>query len=668
MSQLDSGVAAVQHCADRDDSQSLAGVWVGAPAYSSGGWRAVFATDSGHRILLLGKGPAPIPGARARQLVRPLATGDGQRAWLLRSRLCGMARVHRVLELDDSAAPSPAQAPQVALAQAPQVALAKLRLRLSERLRQLTGDTDAGAVLRAVTLGEGSGVRRELWQQFQATGTVHLLVISGLHLGLVALVGGLLAGWCLRWLAPALLLVRPLQDWRWLAAWLSGFAYACLAGFAVSAQRALVMLALALLLLLSRKRTASPLLSLLLALALLLTWDPLAALAPGLWLSFAGVAILLLYGASAATEKAQGAQVGGWTSLSALLALLAVAGRRLRLFASVQIAISVALAAPLLLSAIAPSPLSLPANLLAVPLLGMGTVPLGLAGLLLLPAPALAVWPLELATLAAALALSWIEVLATTGRALAQSLGWAQPVPVWPIVLLASLAALLLLAPPGFPMRRLWPVLLLCLPLSAFWAGRGDAVLAADAGLELHLHSRGRDFAGELHFAGRRLHIRSDWRGLTFATDDRQRYGCFAVRWQVAELSLQDPQQRRCLPVAGDRRRAEPIAHRAPVESCGGGQLSPVQGRWLGTRTVSAVASSAAAQLRPVGALAPRSRVAVGAGRPARLGALWLVWCGGATDSGVGVALSHSCDGKKIGHSCDTKKVGHSCDGKKIGH
>ena len=528
MSQLDSGVAAVQHCADRDDSQPLAGVWVGAPAYSSGGWRAVFAADSGHRILLLGKGPAPIPGAQARQLVRTLATGDGQRAWLLRSRLCGMARVHRVLELDAGAAPSLAQAPQVALAQAPQVvlaqapqvALAKLRLRLSERLRQLTGDTDAGAVLRAVTLGEGSGVRRELWQQFQATGTVHLLVISGLHLGLVALVGGLLAGWCLRWLAPALLLVRPLQDWRWLAAWLSGFTYACLAGFAVSAQRALVMLALALLLLLSRQRTASPLLSLLLALALLLTWDPLAVLAPGLWLSFAGVAILLLYGASASassTDRAQGAQVGGWASLSALLSLLAVAGRRLRLFAGVQIAISVALAAPLLLSAIAPSPLSLPANLLAVPLLGMGTVPLGLAGLLLLPVPALAAWPLELATLAAALALSWIEVLATAGRALAQSLGWAQPVPVWPTVLLASLAALLLLAPPGFPMRRLWPVLLLCLPLSAFWTGRGDAVLVADAGLELHLHSRGRDFAGELHFAGRRLHIRSDWRGLTFA-------------------------------------------------------------------------------------------------------------------------------------------------------
>lgn len=42
------------------------------------------------------------------------------------------------------------------------------------------------AALVALVLGDGAGLAREDWQALQATGTVHLLVISGQHIGLVA--------------------------------------------------------------------------------------------------------------------------------------------------------------------------------------------------------------------------------------------------------------------------------------------------------------------------------------------------------------------------------------------------------------------------------------------------------------------------------------------------
>ena len=63
----------------------------------------------------------------------------------------------------------------------------------------------AGA-LAALVLGDGSGLSREDWQILQDTGTVHLLVISGQHIDLLAAVMYLLVAglarfglWPLRW-------------------------------------------------------------------------------------------------------------------------------------------------------------------------------------------------------------------------------------------------------------------------------------------------------------------------------------------------------------------------------------------------------------------------------------------------------------------------------------
>ena len=99
--------------------------------------------------------------------------------------------------------------------------------------------------LAALVMGDGSGLDREDWKLLQTTGTVHLLVISGQHIGLFAgLLYGLIALLARYGIWP--------RGWPWLP-WACGMAfvgavsYGLLAGFEVPVQRACVMLGLVLL-------------------------------------------------------------------------------------------------------------------------------------------------------------------------------------------------------------------------------------------------------------------------------------------------------------------------------------------------------------------------------------------------------------------------------------
>ena len=156
------------------------------------------------------------------------------------------------------------------------------------------------AALVALVLGDGAGMAREDWQTLQATGTVHLLVISGQHIGLVAgLLYGLVAGLA-RWgLWPARL---PWLPWACGLAMAAALAYGWLAGGGVPVQRACLMLAVVLLWRL-RFRHLGAFFPLLLALVAVLVFEPLAALLPGFWLSFAAVATLIY---------CFSARLGGW--------------------------------------------------------------------------------------------------------------------------------------------------------------------------------------------------------------------------------------------------------------------------------------------------------------------------------------------------------------------
>ncbi|WP_348748198.1 DNA internalization-related competence protein ComEC/Rec2 [Pseudomonas rhodesiae] len=311
--------------------------------------------------------------------------------------------------------------------------LAPARNAWRDGLRQRLLAVDAQgreAGLAALVLGDGSGLSAADWQVLQDTGTVHLLVISGQHIGLLAgLIYGLVAGLARHGVWP--------RGWPWLP-WACGLAFAAalgyglLAGFGVPVQRACVMVGLVLLWRL-RFRHLGVWWPLLLAFNGVLILEPLASLQAGFWLSFVAVAVLIL---------AFSGRLGPWSPW--------------QVWTRPQCMIAIGLF-PVLLVLGLPISLSAPlANLVAVPWISLVVLPMALLGTVLLALPFVGE------------GLLWLAGGALQG--LFVGLGWlAGHVPAWvpkhvPLAawLVSLLGAVLLLLPKGVPLRVLgWPMLLL---------------------------------------------------------------------------------------------------------------------------------------------------------------------------------------------------------------
>ncbi|QIE23325.1 Competence protein [Caballeronia sp. SBC1] len=182
------------------------------------------------------------------------------------------------------------------------------RARLRERvLTALDGAAHRGIVV-ALATGAQDVVSEADWTLLRATGTSHLVAISGLHIGFVAGLAALLSGglWRrLRWHGlPAPLIVSAQKAAAAGAAVFAAF-YAALAGFNVPAQRSMWMLCFVALAVLSGRRPASSLV-LAWALALVLLVDPWAVTAAGFWLSFCAVAAILFAIASRGRQASVG--------------------------------------------------------------------------------------------------------------------------------------------------------------------------------------------------------------------------------------------------------------------------------------------------------------------------------------------------------------------------
>ena len=311
--------------------------------------------------------------------------------------------------------------------------LAEARWAWRDGIRQRLLATDAqgrAGALAALVLGDGAGLGREDWQVLQDTGTVHLLVISGQHIGLLAgVVYLLIAGLARYGLWPSRL---PWLPWACGLAFAAAIGYGLLAGFEVPVRRACLMIGLVLLWRL-RFRHLGAWWPLLLALNGVLLLDPLASLQPGFWLSFAAVAVLIF---------TFGGRLGPW--------------RWWQTWTRAQWLIAIGLG-PLLLVLGLPISVSGPlVNLLAVPWISLVVLPPALLGTLLLPVPYVGEGLLWLAgglidglfrglTLMAGQIPAWVPT--------------AIPLWVWCI---GALGAVLLLLPRGVPMRPLgWPMLLL---------------------------------------------------------------------------------------------------------------------------------------------------------------------------------------------------------------
>jgi competence protein ComEC len=303
----------------------------------------------------------------------------------------------------------------------------RLRTLIFEKMSQSLKETKSGGLIIALVIGIKQGISQAQWSIFRDTGTAHLIAISGLHVGLVAS----LFYFCIFWgyrLLPIRYLVTPAGC---VAAWFSlivAIIYSFLAGFSIPTQRALVMVGLLMFNQLTR-RIHLTLWNYFLALGIVLLLDPFAALTLGFWLSFGAVG-MILYGVNGSRLKPEGlwwkwgrAQ---WVVFLGLMPITLATFNQLSWI----------------------SPIS---NMIAIPWVSFGAVPLALLGTVLLPITA-----------------EGARVLLQLSETILSGL-WpflekcvAVPNAVWMSaecsvlsLILATIGVLMILMPKGFPLRIL---------------------------------------------------------------------------------------------------------------------------------------------------------------------------------------------------------------------
>jgi len=305
------------------------------------------------------------------------------------------------------------------------------RQELYDRLSTTLNGSPLAGIVKALTMGADDEITPEQWDVLRRTGTAHLVAISGSHIGLVAgfvffLVRRICAGLgVMRWSPPSIAAV---------SAFTAALFYSALADFAIPTQRALIMIAIVMGAVI-RQRHLNSFHVLVISMLAVVLYDPLAVLAPGFWLSFIAVALILF-----AISYRRGTS-SGW-----------------RAMARVNWATSVGLSPLLLLFFQQVSLISPIANLFAVPAIGLLLIPVCLTGALLLP-----ILPFAgegLLTLASRL-LEWIWPFLQWLSELPMA-QWTHAEPPFWTIPLALGGFVLLLSPKGIPAR--WLGLVLVIP------------------------------------------------------------------------------------------------------------------------------------------------------------------------------------------------------------
>lgn len=365
---------------------------------------------------------------------------------------------------------------------APGYLIERLREKVRERLQQVLGAAPYSGVLAALSIGDQGSIPAAQWQVFTRTGVNHLMSISGLHITMFATLAYALI-YALWRRSTRLALAFPAQKAAAIAGLAAALAYALLSGFSVPAQRTVYMLAtVAMALLLSRRAAPSQLLAA--ALTVVLMSDPWAVMAPGFWLSFGAVALILFVSANRIGKS-------HW---------LAEYGR-------VQWAMMAGMAPPLLALFQQVSLVSPIANAFAIPVVSFVVAPLAILGAAI-PVDGV-LWLAHGAMSLCMTALEWLDRLPDAV--------WQQHAPpAWSIVL-GMAGALWLLLPRGFPARWLGAFLLLPMFLALPKApGEGTVrMVVFDVGqglsvaMQTHAHAllydAGPDFPGEADSGNRIL-------------------------------------------------------------------------------------------------------------------------------------------------------------------
>jgi len=307
-----------------------------------------------------------------------------------------------------------------AMVHEPKYWVERARNAVRTRIQTALADAPYAGVIAALAIGDQRAIPPEQWQTFTRTGVNHLMSISGLH---VTMVSGLVfaAAYGLWRRSPRLALALPAPKAAILAGLAAAFGYALLAGFAVPAQRTVYMLAVvAAALWLGMTESASAVLAVALFIVVLL--DPWAVLAPGFWLSFGAVAVIMFVSTG---------RVGPAHWLASWI--------------RVQAAVTLALIPPLLAMFQQVSLVSPIANAIAIPVVSLLVAPLALIGVAV---------PFDFVLELAHGVTAWCMVLLEALSALPEAVWQQRAPPAWTV--LAAVAALVwLLGPRGLPARWL---------------------------------------------------------------------------------------------------------------------------------------------------------------------------------------------------------------------
>jgi len=234
---------------------------------------------------------------------------------------------------------------------------------IAQAIRAALGERPATGIVAGLSVGLQDALSPGQWRQLARTGTSHLMAISGMHIGMFAVVAGWCAGRVQRW-RQRRGARGAARDAAVIVGSLAALGYGALAGWSVPTQRTAIMIAIVAFALKARRRIGAGDALALGAIAVLLL-EPLAPLAVGFWLSFGAVGAILLV-------------TGGQLGRSGVV----------RGYAQAQWAVTAGLVPVLAACFGAVSIVSVAVNMIAIPLYTLIVVPLVLIGTALLMA-----WP-----------------------------------------------------------------------------------------------------------------------------------------------------------------------------------------------------------------------------------------------------------------------------------
>ncbi|HMY00190.1 MAG TPA: ComEC/Rec2 family competence protein, partial [Agitococcus sp.] len=168
------------------------------------------------------------------------------------------------------------------------------RWQIRQQFQQLFAEQANAGVVLALLTGDRALVADQAWDLYATTGISHLMAISGPHVLLAASAVTWLIMQLLMRFYPRIFLTIPKSQLIWPLLLMVAVAYGFLAGLSLPTLRTLMMLA-GLTLLIGNRQEWPALKIWLLALTMVLLWQPLSVHSVSLWLSFVAVGLLFFW-------------------------------------------------------------------------------------------------------------------------------------------------------------------------------------------------------------------------------------------------------------------------------------------------------------------------------------------------------------------------------------